>query len=431
MILDNRMTIDGVIREYWEWELPDIKERGIDLFREEDLINDIVGPRRAGKTYLMFWEIKQHPRRATIYINFEDRRLLPPTGEYFNDIIRFIWGERLLEQYGKVYLFLDEVQRMEGWERWVRSVYDEFKGRIKIFVSGSSSRLLSKEYAELLTGRHLTTVVTPLSFSEFLAFRGFKLREHPTEKEEALIQRYLKEYLTFGSFPEVVLSDDKEAIGSQLFTDIISRDIISRVDIRKHGVMEEFAYYLLNNVSNLLSFNKMANYFKSRGIKVSVPTLANYFGYMKNAFLFFDHTIYSYKIRDQFQYPRKVYCIDPGIANMLSSRDLGRVYENAVAVELLRRGRVGQKPGMGVHYWKSRYQEEVDFVVTDRSGVTQLIQVSLSGTEEREARALMKAMEEFGLAEGLVITGDLEGEEIKDDKKIIYTPLWKWLLGLS
>lgn len=428
--------IEKVIREYWERKLPDVKERRIKLSMEKNFINDIVGPRRAGKTYLMFLTIKNLIERiekeATIYINFENRKLLPLKENYFNDMIEFIYAENLFEKHKTIYLFLDEVQRIKGWERYIRSIYDEFKESIKIFVSGSSANLLSKDYSKLLTGRHITTLVTPLSFKEFLLFKGIEIKEKiQTEKEEAHVKKYFKEYLQTGGFPDVVLGKEKETILSQLFTDITSRDVLSRIEIRKGDVVEEFSYYLASNVANLLSFNKMKKYFQNRGIKISVPTLTNYFWHLKNAFLFFDSLIFSYKVKDQMQYPRKIYCIDNGIANIVGfkmSENLGQIYENTVAIELLRKGH-------RLYYWKDRQNEEVDFVIKEGTTIRQLIQVCRDveaiETTQREVKALVKAMGEFKLKEGLLLTSDVEGREVVDGKTIVYLPLWKWLLRIS
>src|SRR3989338_3901956 len=290
--------IKEAIYEYWQEDLPEIVTREIGI-GSSDLIIDIVGIRRCGKTFLMFSEIKDLLRKAdkksTIYINFESRKLFPLRQEYFNEIVEFIHSEKLFER-GKVYLFLDEVQRIAGWEKFVRSIYDEFKGKIKIFVSGSNASLLSKDYGTLLTGRHLSKTLMPLSFKEFLRFKKYEIKKVLTEKDRANIKKFLEEYLDFGGFPEVVLSENKEQMLSQLFNDILTKDILSR-NIRKESTIEEFSYYLAGNVSSLLSFNKMANYFKSRGIKISVPTIENYFKLIKNSFLFFDNLIFSYKIK--------------------------------------------------------------------------------------------------------------------------------------
>ena len=426
-------TIAKIIREYWESELPEVKDRELEAHLEEPLISDIVGPRRAGKTYLMFLLIKKlmkkHSKEETIYINFENRKLLPLRGEYFNEIVEFIHGEQLLDKHGKVFLFLDEVQRVDGWERYVRSVHDEFKDKIKVLVSGSSADLLSKEYSRLLTGRHLTTTVLPLSFREYLSFNGLSIKGLPrTEREEALVKKHLRQYMTYGGFPEIVLGGDKESMISQLFTDIVARDILSRTDVRNKNVIEEFANYLASNISNLLSFGKMARYFKSRGIKVSVPTLIKYFEHMKDAFLFFDNSIFSYKIKDQMQYPRKIFSIDNGIASIAGSygeEKMGAMCENTVAVELLRRKAI-------THYWRAPDGSEVDFVVRKGKAISPIqvcYRIDSAGTQEREVKALVKCLREFRVKEGRLITFDYEGVETADGKRIVYTPLWKFLLA--
>lgn len=426
-------VLGRIIQEYWSKKLPETKKRDIELPLEKNFINDIVGPRRSGKTYLMYLTIKKilekTDNKATIYINFENRKLLPLRETYFNDLIEFIYAEKLIERYKVVYLFLDEVQRIDKWEQYVRSIYDEFKDTIKIFVSGSSANLLSKEYSKLLTGRHLTTHVTPLSFKEFLHFNNIKISlKNITEKDESILKKKLTEYIKTGGFPDVVLGKEKDDIISQLFTDIVTRDVLSRIDVRKEDIVEEFSYYLASNVSHLLSFNKMKNYFTSRGMKISVPTLTNYFWHLKNAFLFTDSLIYSYTIKDQMQYPRKIYCVDNGIVNVVGfkvSQNIGMLYENTVASELIRRGKK-------IYYWKNRQQEEVDFVVVHGTQVEQLIQVCYNiediDTKKREMRSMRKAMGSFQLKEGLILTQDYDEIEIIDDARIVFKPLWKWLI---
>ena len=426
-------VLGKIIQEYWDKELPETQEREIEISLEKKFINDIVGPRRSGKTYLMYLTIKKilkkTDKKATIYINFENRKLLPLRETYLNDLIEFIYAEKLVDKYKTVYLFLDEVQRIDRWEQYVRSIYDEFKEKIKIFVSGSSANLLSKEYSKLLTGRHLTTYVTPLSFREFLDFNKIKIpSKNITEQEESIIKRKLGEYIKHGGFPDVVLGKEKDEIISQLFTDIVTRDVLSRIDVRKEDIVEEFSYYLASNVSNLLSFNKMKNYFTSKGMKISVPTLTNYFWHLKNAFLFNDSLIYSYNIKDQMQYPRKIYCIDNGIVNIVGfklSENIGNMYENTVANELIRRDKK-------IYYWKNRQQEEVDFVVVHGTQVKQLIQVCYNieniDTKNREIKSLIKAMMSFKINEGLIITENYDSTETINNKKIIFKPLWKWLI---
>jgi len=308
---NHKDKLRSIVEEYWRKEIPDSKDRVISLKIESDLINDIVGPRRAGKTYLMYFTIKKLldtgiEKEATIYINFENRKMLPLTPEYFNDLINVIHAKSLFDKHKTIFIFLDEVQRIEDWEKYIRSIYDEFKGKLKIFISGSTSRLTESELSYLLTGRHLTTQVYPLSFREFLSFKGFYIKEYFIEEDLALIKEYFREYLEFGGFPEVaLLGSGKEELIQTLFSDIINRDIFPKAK-RKGEIIDDLAYLLCSNSGKLVSFSKLTGTLNSMGIKVSVPTFEKYFSIMKEAFLFFDLTIYSYKVKDQMQYSRKI-----------------------------------------------------------------------------------------------------------------------------
>ncbi len=338
-----------------------------------------------------------------------------------------------LLQYGKLFIFLDEVQRIGEWEKYIRSIYDEFKGKIKIFISGSTSKLTSSELSFLLTGRHLTTEVYPLSFREFLSFKNFTEKEFYIEHDIAQLKELLREYIEFGGFPEVVLlSSGKEELIQTLFTDIINRDILPGTR-RKGEIVEDMAYFLCSNAGKLSSFSKLTGVLESTGIKVSVPTFEKYFSIMKAAFLFFDITIYSYKVKDQMQYPRKIYCIDTGFVNFAGfkfSEDKGRLMENLVALELQRRK--SENPLIDIFYWKDEQGKEVDFVIREGIKVKQLIQVTFASEDnmikKREISGLIKAAEEFDCNDLLVITWEYGGVDLMGEKKIVYLPLWKWLL---
>jgi len=424
--------------EFWEKTLPEVRTRELDIGRlDTDLINDIVGIRRCGKTYFMFLFIKHLlddenvNKNQILYLNFENRKLHPLKESYFNDIVDFVYAEKLLDRFKKIYLFLDEVQNINGWEKQLRSIYDEFKGKVKIVISGSNASLLKKDYATLLTGRHLTINLYPLSFKEFLNFNNFSVNNKKifTEREKSLIRKYLTEYIKSGGFPEVVLADEyKEDILQQYFGDIITRDIISRERIRKDAfLVEEIAAYLINNISNLFSLRKISNFFGSSGNKISVPTLQNYLRFFENAFLFIPIRIFSYKIRERLQHPQKIYCIDAGLISALSSKsspDWGRLYENTVAVELKRKK-------CEIYYWKDYRYNEVDFVIKKGLKISTLIQVCYDMNKdnyERESRALIKCSKELKCKNLLIITDDEEGEFKESGITIKSIPLYKFLL---
>ncbi|MEM7818169.1 MAG: ATP-binding protein, partial [Candidatus Aenigmatarchaeota archaeon] len=399
------------IEEFWRKELPILKEREVKIDLETELINDIIGVRRAGKTSAMLLTISKLGKERCIYLNFENRKLFPLTNKYFDAIVEFIYSRELLKKFGKIYLFLDEVQRINEWERYVRSIYDEFKGRIKIFISGSTSKLSASELSTLLSGRHITTYVFPLSFREFLGFKEFKIPSFYIEEDRARVLRFLKEYIEFGGFPEVVLSDKKEEILQTLMLDIINRDVLPRV-VKRGEIVEDFVYFLCSNSGKLLSFNEMAKLFA----KTSVLTVQKIFSLLKDVFLFFDFSIFSYSVKTQLLYPKKIICVDQGFINQFGfkfSEDRGRLMENLVGIELLRRyGLIGKTK---VFYWKEygkREGSEVDFVIKEGLEIKQLIQVTYASNkdeiEKREIKALLKASELLKCKDLLIITWDYE-----------------------
>ena len=424
-----------VIEEHWETPKPEVKERDVALKPEGEQINDVIGPRRAGKTYLMYSTINKllsrEDKEAVIYINFENRKLFPLSGEYFNALIEIIHEKGLLDRFERIYVFLDEVQKVKDWERYLRSIHDEFKGSVKVFVSGSTSKLTKSKLSHLLTGRHLTTLVLPLSFKEFLEFRGVE-HQPITEKRKAIIEKHLRDYLRLGGFPEAVLTGNEEIIET-LFLDVLNRDIIPKA--RHREIVEDTAYFLCSYAAKLTSFSRLSKIMKSRGISVSVPTLERYFWLMKDSFLFFDTQIFSYKVKDQLQYPRKIYCIDNGFINYFGfkfSEDRGRMMENCVAVHLFRKS---FDERTRIFYWKSRNGEEVDFVLKKGLKIIQLMQSCWDPTDydvkERETKALIKASKQLKCNKLSVITWDYEAEEKLKGKRISFIPLWKWLLDVG
>jgi predicted AAA+ superfamily ATPase len=334
----------------------------------------------------------------------------------------------LLSRFKKLYLFLDEVPRIESWEKYVRSIYDEFKGRIKIFISGSTSKLTASKLSYLLSGRHLTTYVFPLSFREFLSFKDFEIPKFFVEEDRAKVFGFLKEYIEFGGFPEVVLSSKKEEMLETLMLDIINRDVLPYVTKRKE-VVEDFVYFLCSNSGKLLTFNKMAKLFA----RVSVVTAQKIFELLKDVLLFFDFLFFSPTVKAQLQYPRKIVCVDSGFINQFGfkfSEDRGRLIENLVGIELLRRfGLVGKTK---IFYWRDYQQHEVDFVIKEGLEIKQLIQVTYASSsdeiEKREIKALLKASELLDCRDLLIISWDYEGEIKANNKTIKCLPLWKWLL---
>jgi predicted AAA+ superfamily ATPase len=393
----------------------------------------ICGVRRAGKTYLARQLLKKKleesiKKEQTLYVNFEDKRLEP----YLNkDILDNLYEtyRYYINKKDFAYIVLDEIQNVEGWEKWVRMMLEK-KENIKIIITGSGSKLLTPKLSSVLTGRKITYELFPLSFKDFLKFKKINKSYFTKREKETLI----REYIEFGSFPLTTLTDDieqKRYFLQEVYDDIVTKDIMFRYRLREEAVLRKVAYLVMNSFGGYISIRSIRNSLKSiMKLSISPSTLSYYLEYFERSSLFLFSPIFSYKIKEQMQYPKKVYCIDTGLINSVIpkfSENVGRLYENVVAIELKRRAKKGQE----IYYWKDS-KGEVDFVIKTGLKPSALIQVCYNiedkNTKEREVQALLRAMQEFRLKEGLVITQDYEAEEKFGNKKIKFVPLWKWLL---
>jgi len=254
-----------------------------------------------------------------------------------------------------------------------------------------------------------------------------------TSEVEALarrvqIKQLLGEYMEFGGFPEVVLSQEKRRILLSYFESIITRDVAERFRVREREKLRVLAKYYLTNISSPMTFNSV-----SRFLGLPLATVERFSEYLETANLVFFIKRFSFSLKEQEKAPRKTYSIDVGLSNSVGFRftmHLGKLMENLVAISL--RVRQSFDPELEVYYWRDPLGKEVDFVVKEGLRVKELIQVcrdpSDPETRRREIKGLVKAMGGFGLKEGLVLTEDFEDEEEVDGKRIVYRPLWKWLL---
>lgn len=391
----------------------------------------ITGPRRSGKSVIMRQMIQGLMAEGVaakncMMINFEDPRL----GALDVSTLQNIYDTYLeyLNPSNTPYVFLDEIQEVDGWEKWVCTLHE--LGKARLIISGSNAKLLSRELSTLLTGRHVDVTILPLSFHEYLSFKGIKPDQSlPSADMNIILSRMLREYLDFGGFPEVALADEKKQILLGYYDDIVTKDLIQRFKIRKSEQMKNLSRYFLSNVSSAMTFNACAKF-----LDLSVDTVEKFSGYLQDAYLFFLTKRYSHKFKEQEKSPRKLYCIDNGLSNVIgfnTSPNRGRLLEQTVFQELSRRQL--NNANAKIFYWKNADQKEVDFVIRDGLKVTGLIQVcadvSDPKTKKRELRSLLKAMDEFKLAKGLIITMDHDSTEVEAGKSITYIPLKKWLLA--
>ncbi len=390
-------------------------------------VKDVVGVRRCGKSTLLYQVIVELTSsgvspRDVVLLNFDD-----------NEIYDADFSSLLIEckkiNPGMCCLFLDEVQEKAGWERWVRSLYDT-KQFEQIFVSGSSSSLIRSEMSRVLTGRHVSTVLYPFSFKEYLQFQGWKSFDRDyLEFHRAEVLHFLEQYMTDGGFPETPGREELKitSILSSLFDDIVTRDVTARHGA-DHAIAEKIAHHVVSNISKSMSYRSVA-----RACDISTDTVSKYIPYFEDCFLLYSLGRFSYKLKEQMRSGNKYYCVDQGLANRVGfkfSRDRGRLMENMVFIELMRR----KGSGENLFYWRNREGREVDFIVQKEGRIEQLIQSCYNPTDadtrKREIRALSDAMEEFNLKEGYLITLDYEDSETIENRQITYIPLWKWLLNI-
>jgi predicted AAA+ superfamily ATPase len=337
MISDN---LKYVIRQFVERALPVCKPRELVLPTGTGKVIGLAGVRRSGKTFLFFDAIQKLvlqgvDRRRIVYLNFEDDRLHPLRAEELDMILR-CWREVFPETVRQhTYLFLDEVQNVSGWERWVRRLCDTED--VEVFVTGSSSNLLTRDLATALRGRSITLEVFPLSFREYLAFRNVDIVPHSADNE-SLLRFELESYLFCGGFPEIVLADEalRPLILEEYSSLMLYRDVVERYGVRNEKLMRELLRHCFRNTGSLLNVSKLHRDLTSQGITVSKNTLFDYLGYLEDAFLIFLLPKREASLRKQEHNPKKLHVIDTGLMaafQAFPNRDLGHKLETVVFLE--------------------------------------------------------------------------------------------------
>lgn len=337
------MTSDNlkyVIRQFVERSLPVCKARELALPTGTGKVVGLAGVRRSGKTFLFFDAIQRLAeqgldRRQIVYLNFEDDRLHPLRAEELDLVLR-CWHEVFPETAGQhKYLFLDEVQNVSGWERWVRRLCDTED--VEVFVTGSSSNLLTRDLATALRGRSITLEVFPLSFREYLAFRGIEIVPHSADNESRL-RHELELYVLCGGFPEIVLADEalRPLILEEYSSLMLYRDVVERYGVRNEKLMRDLLRYCFRNTGSLLNVSKLHRDFTSLGYTVSKNTLFDYISYLEDAFLVFLLPKREASLRKQEHNPKKLHVIDTGLIaafQAFPSRDMGHKLETVVFLQ--------------------------------------------------------------------------------------------------
>lgn len=413
---------------------PELISREVRLPMDLQKVITLYGPRRSGKTYLFYQTMLELekvgvPAKRILYVNFEDERILP----FFKDdweILLEAFFELCPENVGeKMYLFLDEAQEAPYWDKFVRRMSE--KKEFRIFLTGSSSKLLSKEIATSLRGRTISFFLTPFSFREALSAKGIKVPANVEYSQQRhLIKKEFSKYLKFGGFPETLEKEEpiKIRILQEYFELVFYRDIVERHKIRNYTLMKELMRYLVNNFASLFSIMGYYNLLKSSGQKIGKDTVCEYVSWLEDVNFVKFVQFYDYSVKRRTVNPKKIYCIDTGLITAVASQfseNKGRYLENAVYLELLRRGKE-------VFYWKDSAGREVDFLVAERGKPEQLIQATASiednKVKERELMPLLAAAERFRIDDCLILTDDQSVELSAGRLKIKVRPIWSWLL---
>ncbi len=388
-------------------------------FLDSDIIKVIIGPRRSGKSVFSLLLLND---RNFAYLNFDDENLLKI--QQYDDLLKAV-----IEVYGKTeFIFFDEIQNIEGWEIFVNKLQ---RRGYNLVLTGSNARLLSREMGTALTGRYVPFEVLPFSFREYLAVKKFDMAgdSRVLPETKGMILNHLSRYLRDGGFPEVASKDlDAKSYLSTLFDAIIFKDIVKRHKIRYAQEIYELSLYLASTYSCEFTYNRLRNVLGFR----STATLQKYMNYLQEAYLVFVLTRFSFKMKEQLKAPRKVYMPDNGFIQakaFQSSQNIGKLMENAVCLNNIRRG---HSLNDGMFFYQDTHGRETDFVLREGTRITELQQVCYDtgnpATKEREARAIVQAADELGCDLLTILTWDFEAVETFKGKTLHFTPLWKWLL---
>ncbi len=396
-----------IIRDFHLQPVFDIKPRDVQVPLDTGKIITVMGVRRCGKTSILLDRVNKLAesidKSLIIFINFEDERLDLATDEL--DLIIQAYRELYPHQHlADCYLFFDEIQNVDGWELFVRRMYDTLTRNI--VLTGSNSRLLGSEIATSLRGRTLGMEVFPLSFSEFLRFQGLAADLY-SSKHLALLRNAQTEFLKQGGFPETlsIAPKHRTRLLQEYFNVLLYSDIVERYKVQNVTALKYFLKRLITSTTKQLSIHKIYNELKSAGIRVGKNTLYDFLDYAATVYLAqvlyrYDKSLVARELGE-----KKVYAIDTGLCDAVEykfSEDLGKALENAVFLEL-------RRTGAELFYYRDE-SLECDFLCVDRGQVMEAIQVcydmSDAETRSRELKGLAAACNRFGLNKGTVITGD-------------------------
>ena len=377
----------------------------------------IVGVRHAGKSYLLYQRVRQLQAAGKgwdeiLFVNFEDERLAEFQTDDFNSLL-----EAHLELYGKKpVVFLDEVQNIDHWDKFVRRLAD---AKYKVYVTGSNAKMLSKEVATTLGGRFFIYDAYPYSFREYLAAQQVNLEQHwmYDTVQRSQVKRHLNDYFYYGGLPEILSFQNKRSMLSSLYQKIYLGDICARNNIKSNRVLNILIKKMAESVKQPLSFNRLKNVIVATGAPISVPTTIDYVDYASDSWLILPMENEVGKLTEK-EMQKKYYFVDNGLLNLFLMNSETSLLENMVAVELCRR--FGKN---NVFFLNA--EKEIDFIVPEKKLALQVsYTIKEEATYNREVPPLVKYAKAHPDWQCLLIAYDEESTE----EGIPVVPVWKWLM---
>ena len=384
----------------------------------------LIGLRRAGKSTLLYKIVKDLVEKGTewnqiIYINFEDERLVEFSLNDFNDLLSV--QAELSDKIG--YFFLDEIQNIEGWEKFARRMADS---KEHTFITGSNAKMLSQEIENRLGGRYLTKYITPYNFKEFLTAKQIDFSDKSIfgTKESGKIKREFSEYFYFGGFPETLNYQNKREYVSSIYQKVLLGDIAARNGIRNPNGLQILIKKIAESVKDEISYSKLHNILKTIGVKISKDIVIDYIGYAKQSFLIFSIKNYFSKFVEKETTP-KYYFNDNGLLNLFLNKEEPRLLENLVAINLWNNYK-------GNVYYLKTQNLDVDFFIEETGTAIQVAYSITNISDDRETKSLVEAAKTLKEAkEFVIITYEEEKELNIDGVKIQVIPVWKWVFKIQ
>lgn len=429
-------TIRSIILDYQELHLETGVPRRLRVESVRGKATVCIGVRRSGKSTYLFQLIQGLldsgvSRQNILYLNFFDDRLHSLRQENLGLITEAyysIYPEK--KDNETVYCFFDEIQAVPGWEPFVDRIMRTEK--CKVYLTGSSARMLSKEIATQMRGRALSWELFPFSFREFLDSKAIESEKALSTKRRLIVQKAFEEYWATGGFPEVIgLSENlRVKTHQEYFQAVLFRDLVERHDIAHPRAVSDLAHWLVDNTASLYSINRLTGYLKSLGHHAPRTAVSDYLQWFEDAYFLFTVRMFDASLARRNINPKKVYCIDHALVTSVSSGVLtnsGHLLENLVFTAL-------RRAHPEVYYYKTKSGKEVDFIVPLRGRSRLLVQVCESladpRTRNRETSALKEAMEELGVKTGTIVTRNEQERIDPDNGAIKVVPAWRFLLDM-